>query len=494
MTSAVFRLDASTRIGSGHAVRCATLAHALRRRGVDSAFVCRALPGDASAWLAAQGFTVLRLPAADDPLDQAQDAAHTRDALTARGDIDWLIVDHYGLDARWEQQMRSRAGSILVIDDLADRPHDCDMLLDQNLRPHGQSDYGARVAQRTRLLLGPKYALLRPEFAAARRQRSAERVPDGCVKRILVCFGGSDPANHTATALSALAPAGAGIERIDVVIGSANPHRAAIEALIAASLPMAVLHVQTNDIAGLLAAADLAIGAGGTMIWERACLGVPTLAFGIADNQTGGLNELIEHGYAAGTPELRRPGEIGEWIACALGNPPLLRGQARRSMTLTDGSGCDRVVDAMLPSPLTFRLATPQDCDRILAWRNAPDIRDMSLHKDEIAPSAHRAWFTAALDDPARILLIAEIAGIPAGVVRFDLAPPAASISVYRTPEAPPRCGLIQRAGDWLRENRPDIRRITAEVLADNAPSLAAFRSAGYRPAHCTLSLELEPS
>ena len=339
-----------------------------------------------------------------------------------------------------------------------------------------------------------RYALLRPEFARLRAQRAAGGAPDGVVRRLLVCFGGSDPANHTAATLEAIVRRAAAIGTIDVVIGNANPHRERLADLIRRSLPTATLHVQTGDIARLLAAADLAIGAGGTMNWERACLGVPTLAFGIADNQTGGLETLIDQGYVMGMPEMRVPDPemIAAWLACLLDNPPLLRGLARRSAALVDGLGSERVADAMLPAPLAFRAATLGDCEDILAWRNSPEVRRVSLQSGTLDPTAHRRWMERTLDDPRRILLIAEADGIPAGVVRFDLTPPEALMSVYRTPGAPPRTALIRRATEWLRGKHPEIRRITAEVLPDNAASLAAFRHAGYRSLKNTLGIELD--
>jgi UDP-2,4-diacetamido-2,4,6-trideoxy-beta-L-altropyranose hydrolase len=174
------RTDASTRIGLGHLVRCRTLATALRDQGATVRFICRAHPGHQIAALRADGLDVTALPAPPDQeaadgdyaawlgVPQAQDAAETIAALAADRP-DWLIVDHYGLDVDWEQALRPHVGRILVIDDLANRRHDGDLLLDQNYAPAGTTRYQGLLPPGARTLLGPAYALLRPEYAQHRQ-------------------------------------------------------------------------------------------------------------------------------------------------------------------------------------------------------------------------------------------------------------------------------------------------------------------------------------
>lgn len=481
----VFRADASTAIGAGHVVRCATLASELATRGATIHFLCRTLPGDYCAWLETRGFGVTRLSVEN--LDE--EIAASRAALAALGSVAWLVVDHYGLDACWERALRPLAERLLVIDDTANRPHDCDLLLDQNLVAGAAGRYTGLLPPQTECLLGPRHALLPPAFAAARAGR---HVRDGEVRRILLCFGGSDPQGHTLAALDALRAHAGRLARIDVVVGPANPARTAIAAACQ-GLP-AVLHCPAEDMAGLLAEADLAIGAGGTMNWERACIGVPTLAFGIAGNQRPVLEAMIEGGYAVGTPQMTPPDPAGiaAWLAVLLANPPLLRGLAERGRTLVDGEGTRRVADRLLPAPLAFRAARQDDCAALLRWRNHPSVRAVSHDPAEIDAATHAAWLERTLGDPRRLLLIAERQGEAVGVVRFDLDAPRALISVYRVPGSTARGGLIRAAGDWLAGQRPEIRHIVAEVLPDNTASLAAFHAAGYRDSRHTLVLELE--
>lgn len=484
MTRIAFRVDASREIGTGHFARCLTLARTLSKRCAEIRFLAKELPAALATQLADHGYEVDAVTATTPELD----AAHCAAAL---GEYrpDWLVVDHYELDSRWETRLRPHCKQILVIDDKVDRHHDCDLLIDQNFNPEGHEQHRLHSPSHARFLFGPRYALLPAEFAAARHRRS---VASGQVKRVLICFGGSDPGNHTAAAIMAIRPFAERLEHIDVVIGPLNPNRTEITTLCG-NLPHAHLHSPANNMAELLLQADLAIGAGGTMNWERACLGIPSLAFGIADNQVAILAALIEAGIVGGQAAMPvgDSQSIARWIGIALENPSFLRGLSSRSRNLVDGHGAERVARHLAPLPLNFRPADQRDCDKLLRWRNSPEIRQASINTDEIALPTHRSWFLATLADPSRLLLIAESDGKELGVVRFDLAPPQASISVYRVPDAlSENIGLIEQATVWLHDQHPEIRRVVAEVKQGNLASLCAFRAAGYSDNSTSLAIE----
>ena len=230
------RVDSSQAIGSGHLMRCLTLADRLRDKGNSVSFISRQLPGNMIDFAEGKGYTTFRLPYVEAEFaalpiathhqwlgtDWATDANQTLLALRGSAQIDWLIVDHYALDIHWEALMRPLVRRIMVIDDLADRPHDCDLLLDQNLYEDMASRYDGRVPEHCRKLLGPRYALLRPEFL---EERQRLRARDGEVKRILMFFGGSDLCNETTKALEAWRLVNRPDIAVDVIVGGSNPHR-----------------------------------------------------------------------------------------------------------------------------------------------------------------------------------------------------------------------------------------------------------------------------
>lgn len=281
-----FRVDASNTIGIGHVMRCLTLADRLREHCAEISFLCRELPGNMNQYIEGKGYRVYRLDLAKQSSAEGwgcqTDAEQTRRVLGTAGDpVDWLVVDHYDIDERWEAMERSYAKKIMVIDDLANRRHDCEVLLDQNYYPNMEHRYDKLVPIHCRRLLGPTYALLRPEFLEVRKNM---RQRHGIIERILVFFGGSDPTNETEKTLYALRHLNRPDIALDVVVGSANPQRQQMEKLCA-EMPNAVFHCQISNMADLMAKADLAIGAGGASTWERCFLGLPTLTVIVADNQ-----------------------------------------------------------------------------------------------------------------------------------------------------------------------------------------------------------------
>jgi UDP-2,4-diacetamido-2,4,6-trideoxy-beta-L-altropyranose hydrolase len=336
---AVIRADASVSIGTGHVMRCLTLADALRAKGGKVSFVCRELSGDLNSYIEGKGYPVYGLHGDRDP-GWETDAAGTESILSiAGGDIDWLIVDHYGVDARWEARLRAYSRKIMVIDDLANRHHDCDLLLDQNYHEHGESRYEGLLPPGCKKLLGPRYALLREEFRSARR---GLRVRDGSVRRILIFFGGSDPTNETAKALEALRMIEQPGIAADVVVGQSNPNGGLLREKCA-SMPCINFFCQVDNMAELMARADLSIGAGGAATWERCYLGLPAITVITAENQlettvalakTGAIRNLGWH-HDVG------PVTIARAIEEALGDPASLVEMGNRAIRLMGGGDFD---------------------------------------------------------------------------------------------------------------------------------------------------------
>lgn len=496
----VIRVDASLQIGSGHVMRCLTLADELRSRGAEVHFVCREHPGHLCALIAERGYPLSRLVApaseyhalADDPSHAAwlavpwqQDAAETVAAMPSGG-VDWLIVDNYAIDRRWEGQLRIHVGKIMVIDDLADRPHDCDLLLDQNLYRDLESRYNELVPVGCHRLLGPRYSLLRPEFALARKQL---RQRDGQVRRILVFFGGVDPSNETAKALQALIALNLQGVAVDVVVGGGNPHKHEIRALC--EVNGFNYQCQITNMAELMAAADLAIGGGGTATWERCAVGLPAMLLVLADNQRELASYGAQSGFcfllgdASGVP----PDQIGTAVSFAMRSPDTLHHLTGQCLATVDGRGCNRVATVLLPPQIAIRRAVLEDCDAIYGWRNAEETRRYIFDAAPIPLEVHRQWYRKTLDNPHRVLLIGELAGKPVGVLRYDLAATEALISVYLVPGTQGQgigAELIRCGSRWLKCNRPEISFINADILSDNTASKLAFERAFYKEHHVT--------
>ena len=278
-------------------------------------------------------------------IDWKIDAKNTLSVLAGIPKLSWLVVDHYALDTRWEGQMRPFTGKIMVIDDLADRPHDCDLLLDQNQYKGLGRRYDGLVPNHCERLLGPRYTLLRPEFAAARKTL---RHRDGRVRRIFVFFGGSDFSNETAKALEAIRLLNRSDIAVDVVVGASNAKGDMIRE-ICQGMPNTDFHLQVENMAELMAAADLAIGGGGTTTWERCCLGLPTLVLVLADNQ----REVAEAMSAAGA--MRNVGwhadvtstGLAEAIRIAVASPDCLNAMSERCFAIMGGPGAASGVECI---------------------------------------------------------------------------------------------------------------------------------------------------
>jgi UDP-2,4-diacetamido-2,4,6-trideoxy-beta-L-altropyranose hydrolase len=368
----VFRTDASLQMGSGHVMRCLTLADALTAQGAQCEFIFRAQSGGLLDLTRQRGYKVNDLPslvnkaasaikiisnstqAAGQKIAHAAwlgcewqtDAAQTGEILL-KLQPDWLVVDHYALDVRWETSLRPCYKKLMVIDDLADRAHDCDLLLDQNLGRQ-EKDYANLVPTSCQVLLGPRYALLRPEFAVLRTYSLQRRSQLQPLKQLLITMGGVDQDNVTCQVLQALKacalPANC---RITVVMGLATPWLQNVRELAAQMRWPTEVVVNVSDMAQRMADCDLAIGAAGGTSWERCCLGVPTLLMVLADNQKPGAQALqmahAVHLLGEGTDGAQRLSLAIDQLM----NAQDISSMSQAASTLTDGLGCERVLQSM---------------------------------------------------------------------------------------------------------------------------------------------------
>ncbi len=359
----VFRVDASIQIGTGHVMRCLTLADELQRQGHRCRFISRDQQGHLGELITSKGFAfdLLSIPEGahidvrdEEGTEHADwlgvtwqvDAVQTLEVLESI-EVDWLVVDHYALDARWEKLLAVVVKRILVIDDLADRNHECDLLLDQNLGRQ-EADYIQRVPAYCRKLIGSRYALLRPEFAKF-REASLQRRVKPQLKRILISLGGVDATNITGKVLNALTDSTLPIEtEVDIIMGAYAPYLEEVRSH-ATLLPFrTTVSVNVTDMAERMYLADLSIGAAGSTSWERCCLGLPAILVILADNQVSGARALNAWGAAILIGHSAK--SLQSCLSASLillSASEALQRMSNAAAKVTVGDGVDRVVDSL---------------------------------------------------------------------------------------------------------------------------------------------------
>lgn len=468
------RADASPSIGGGHVMRCLTLADEWRRQGAECVFLCASGTKEVAPALARAGYVIV-----GGTLNGDADAAALRQIWPDGADI--FICDHYRLAAPYQTAMRRAASIIAVIDDLADRVHDCDFLLDQSLG-RSAADYDGRVPAAAVRLIGTRYALLRPEFAVARNRSIAARANRASVERIIVSMGLTDLGGITRRAVSA-ARAVAADAHIDVLIGAQASSLPALRQLVTDD-PKLTLHVDSSHVCEVMSDADLAIGAAGSTSWERCCLGLPAVVVVLAENQRR-IAATLDAAGAASAGEL---GDVERLLA------DLTADRDRRTVALcaaancADGRGAARVVAALRRAPhasssLTMRRAELPDCVDVWCWRNDAVTRAMFADTGLVPWPVHVRWFDEKLKSESSLLLIAEVDRDKIGTVRFDRTAEGDTETSINIAPLFRGSGLgtaalseaIAAAGQWLGSSC-----LKARVRVTNAASLQLFRSLGF--------------
>jgi len=355
----VFRADASLQIGSGHIMRCLTLASKLAEKEWQCLFVCRPHEGHLIEHIASKGFQVFAL-SKNTPLesdgktghqawlgcDWQKDAEETKQILLKIAP-DWLIVDHYALDVQWESVQRLAHCKIMVIDDLVDRQHDCDVLLDQTLNRQA-IEYSGLTPAHTVLLCGTRYGLLRPEFVNLRKQSLERRLSTHNIKNILITMGGVDQFNVTLIVLKMLNQLrSCSSFQVTVVLGGLSKNLPEIENFkLHASFEISIL-TNVSNMAELMLQHDLAIGAAGSTSWERCCMGLPTAIVILADNQVDGADALAKENAAYIIGDIAKIESNLPKAIQYFSQPNVLQEMGKTSSDLVDGLGSERVFSAL---------------------------------------------------------------------------------------------------------------------------------------------------
>lgn len=498
----VFRTDASNTIGTGHITRCLNLAHELQERGACILFICRHHEGHFCDLIKEQGFEIHWLSKPLDDFVPNDNIAHAtwlgapwhEDATSTEAIIrtiptktDWLIVDHYGIDYRWENQLRSLVDNIMVIDDLADRIHNCDILLDQNLVKNYKNRYNHLVPGHCIQLLGPNYALLQPIYA-----KLHTRIPPraGSIQRILISFGGVDFDNLTGLVLNAFISLNRSDIKVDVVLSKHSPHLESIQQQLSIGHPNIHIYSTLPSLSNLIVKADLAIGAAGITNWERLCLGLPAIIVIIADNQEAIANWLHHEGLVI---LLGHKDKLSKYVVLhtltKMINEGLEQTWSQKCHQIVDGKGVERVSEILTINPnkpLKVREVQLNDEKLLLSWANDPETRRQSFSPDFISEEEHRKWFWNRLRqvDTCKFFIIESERNTPIGQVRFDKYNDGWDIDYSLAPQFRRRGlgkPLLKAAIEMLLREEHNNIILYSTVKVRNIPSIKIFESLEFK-------------
>ena len=487
----IIRADASRWIGSGHIMRCLVLADGLKAAGHQVIFVCRPQAGDLIDLITDRGHQVIKLPALATlitPVNSAdysawlqvpwqQDAA---EVLTCVTQADWVVVDHYGLNAAWEQHIKQGLDcQLLAIDDLV-RTHATELILDQTLGRTQNEYLDSQIMQDNQpvVLTGVTYALLSPQFGNIRKE-GLQRSPMSHPPRVLLSFGGIDEPNVTLKALRALSDFDC---LFTVLLSPRAPHYHAVKAWC--DVHKHIAHYDfVQDIATLMSEHDLAIGAPGTTSWERACLGLPNIVIPIAENQEAICKALLEHKATIVVEQSNIESELHQALCKLLLN---YRAFVNANIVLCDGEGVGRVMNAIFSNVkldgFTLRAATNDDAELVYQWQSEPVTRRYAINPNIPSWTEHKCWFENRINSHEDYFLFIVNAenNEKNGVVRLDkIYVENYLISIFVAPDKHGKgIGLI---GLKLVDLCFPSMRIQATVLPENIPSQRLFTKAGYQ-------------
>ncbi|WP_411991655.1 UDP-2,4-diacetamido-2,4,6-trideoxy-beta-L-altropyranose hydrolase [Agarivorans sp. DSG3-1] len=494
----VFRVDSSIIIGSGHVYRCLSLAHQLRKNGHTISFATAEHLGNINSVITESGFKLLLLAPPTEHLDPkdpstwlgrlyTQDAKNTLDKISDIGPVDFLIVDHYGIDKRWELLLQPHVKQMVVIDDLANRAHQCDILLDQTYG-RTNSDYRSLVPSSASLLLGTHYALLRDEFLAAQTTVQTRRDKKQSINSILLSLGGTDRNNVTKRLIELLQSSP--IDSCTKLIVIAGPNNPNYQSLLETSQRSRFKHCQVlrsiSNMADIMTKADLAIGASGASAWERCALGLPSINIELADNQKEICRILAEEGAAIslGSPQQINEHKLTQAIQHIQYN---YQSMANKATALVDAQGARRTAASIMQTSLTngqlvhLNLVTKEDCVQLFQWQHEPGTREYAINPATPTEREHKAWFSQQLSNTAYHLYIVTNGEQPQGMLRLDRLTESDGYEIsILTASNSKRLGVASAALKLARSLLPNSD-FYATILPKNKASLYLFKQQDYK-------------
>ena len=474
----LIRADASLAIGTGHVMRCLALAQAWRDAGGHAIFMMADATPAVEERLRNEGLEVARAAVR---VGSAADAEETAQLANKHG-ASWVVVDGYEFGAEYQASLKSRGLKVLFIDDNGHAGHySADLVLNQNAHAR-EAFYLSRDAS-TRLLLGPRFAMLRREFTS---WRGWNREIPAVARRVLVTMGGSDPDNVTERVVRAILAEPS--LKATVVVGGSNPHLPKLRELVTGAQRDVQLVENVTNMPELMANSDLAVSGAGTTSLEMCFLGLPALLIVLADNQRPAAEELNRRGAAINLGEGAeiRPSTLSPCLTRLVSSQGTREAMSERGRELVDGHGAERVVRALRTSALQIRCATTADCKLLWELANDPVVRASAFSPASIPWEDHVAWFESKRQTATCHILIGEAQGAVAGQVRVDERPNGQGeidVSVAREFRGEGAGGrLIDLAVRELFASTA-MSRIHAYILPQNIASQRAFENAGFQKA-----------
>ena len=332
------RVDSSTKIGYGHLIRCLALADTLKK-SFKINFICTNLNGNLISQICKKKFEVFRFNTKSQRINVKKDAEKTISIIKKhRNKKSLLILDSYILSQEWENRVKPYVKRLIVIDDLMDRKHSCDLIIDQNLHTQMNSLYTKSVPKNCVKLLGPDYAILRNQFIAQRKYAKIRSLP---IKNILVSFGGTDNENHTLRALTSLKKLNSDVN-VNVVTGTANIGKKIIKNFCKKNFNYNYFE-QVENMAKLMQVADLCIGSSGTTTWERCCVGLPAIAIVASNDQKDIASAVSKNKCIINLGKIKKSDNVNYVRLMKNLKNSELQNMSRNCMKLVDGKGAARI-------------------------------------------------------------------------------------------------------------------------------------------------------
>ena len=496
----VVRVDASIEIGSGHVMRCLTLAEMLKENGANVQFICRKHKGNLISNIISKGFNVLVLKASvsskfDDKLPhshwlgvtQKQDSKECLSFLK-ESQVDWLILDHYGIDEEWQEYLGGNYQQLMVIDDLADRKHQCNILLDQTFGRR-KKDYKGLVPETCELIVGSQYALLRPEFNNW-RQYSLERRKKPVIRELLINMGGIDNKNFTKLVLEEIFRCNLPKEiNITIIMGLLSPHLESIKIMAKQLQYKTNVKVQVGNYAEIMANSDIAIGASGITTWERCCLGLPTVQLVTAENQLF-LAEVLSNQKIIKL--VRKTSELKKLLESAADWVPDISISAKNICT---GLGVYKIFNKLINTKInleefgevnleSYVNASKNDKALALKMRNHSKVRRFMFNQQKISEDEHKNFIQKLTErTDIRYFLVKQYKKV-IGTINFTEINLHNSIEfgIYANPyEKNKNSGrILELAASHYAFNELGVRKIKLKVLTNNIKAINFYKKSGF--------------